>query len=118
MLQMILNNNENEVIEITTYTRTLDVGNPAVKVGLSVSMTDGYSPASFEYLMNYAGTTITSIVIKDAGDNILVNSTNVVAKLSSLNENCDVNGRYGYASILILNPTEEDPTTDEEMVEQ
>lgn len=117
MLSMILNNDESKVIEISTYSRALD-SNPAVKMNLNLSMTDNYDPRGFEYLIDYADSEITSIVIKDSAENVLVNSVDIHAKLTSLNENCDINGRYGYASIAVLAPVVEQHDRVEEAAEE
>ena len=111
MLKMYLNGNTEECIEITSYARSLALGDPAVKFTLNISMVGNYSPLSMEYLSNYDNVTITSIDITDEADNGMLESTNLTAQLRSLNENCDANGRYAYAEIVALNPVAEEPET-------
>ena len=111
MLRMYLNGNTEECIEISSYNRSLILADPAIKFSLNISMSDNYSPLSMEYLANYDGVTITSINITDEEDRSMLESTNIVAELRGLNENCDSNGRYGYAEIVTLNPIEEELET-------
>ena len=101
MMTMILNGKTNEPIDISSYSRTLDVPNPDVRFSLDISFNGNYSAAGVEYLADYADINITSIKIKNGNDDML-DSSNITAKLNSLNETCNENGeRYGYASIII-----------------
>ena len=101
MMTMILNGNTNEPIDISTYSRNLDVPNVDVRFNLNISFNGDYSAAGIEYLADYANSDITSISIKN-GDDDMLTAVNITAKLTSLNETCNENGeRYGYASIVI-----------------
>ena len=109
MMTMILNGKTNEPINISSYSRTLDVPNPDVRFSLDLSFHGDYSANGVEYLANYADNDIISINIKNGEDDML-NTNDVIAKLVSLNETCNENcERYGYASIIIYeanaNPT-------------
>lgn len=101
MLKMILNGQAAEQIDITSYSRTLDVPDPDIRFRLSLNFNGDYSADGVEYLANYADTLITKIKIQDANNTVFLYSPSVKAKLESLNETCDENGRYGYATIVI-----------------
>jgi len=99
MMQMILNGKSNEVIDISGYTRTLDIPDPNIRFRLDLNFNGEYSAAGIEYLAEYANKDITSIVISNDGNTVL--ETNSKATLAALNESCTGNDRYGYASINI-----------------
>ena len=100
MLNMILNGNVEQEIEITSYSRSINLNDPAIKFNLNISMTGSYSPMSVEYLAQYGDEKIVSIQINNEVGETLVLSDNLNAQLRSLNENCDANGRYAYAEII------------------
>lgn len=105
MLKMIINGQAAELIDITSYSRNLDIPDPDVRFRLNLNFSGDYSADGVEYLANYADTLITKIKIQDDSQNVLLYSNNVKAKLESLSETCDANGRYGYATIVIYEAT-------------
>ena len=107
MMKMILNGKNNEVIDISSYSRTLAVEDPMVRFRINLVFYGNYSAEGFEYLANYANDTITSIYIEGEDEEVILNSDGIVGKLDSLNENCDGAGRNGYATITVLEPVVE-----------
>lgn len=105
MLNMILNGQAAEPIDVTSYSRNLDIPDPDIRFRLNITFTGDYSANGVEYLANYADTLITKIKIQDASNNVYLYNNDVKAKLESLSESCDENGRYGYAAIVIYEPT-------------
>lgn len=102
MLKMYLNGNMNQAIDLTSYSRNLNVPDTNVRFDLSINFSGDYSADGIEYFANYADTLITDIeIINEADNTVCLNSTNIKAKIQSLNESCDDNGRYGYATLSI-----------------
>lgn len=104
MMKMILNGKSDELIDVTSFSRTLDVPDPAVRFRLNIVFYGDYSADGFEYLANYANKDITSIYIKNEEETVMLDSSGIVANLESLNESCDNTGRNGYATIVIKEP--------------
>ncbi len=101
MMKMILNGKADELIDVTSFSRTLDVPDPAVRFRLNIVFYGDYSADGFEYLANYANKDITSIYIKNEEETVMLDSSGIIANLESLNESCDGVGRNGYATIVI-----------------
>ena len=103
-MKMILNNKANELIDVSSYSRSLNIPDTDVRFNLDLNFSGDYSANGVEYLANYANTDITSIKIYDDSDengtDLLVTGT-IRAKLTSLNEVCGPDGRYGSASMVI-----------------
>lgn len=102
-MKMILNNKADELIDISSYSRSLNIPDADIKFNLDLNFSGDYSANGIEYLANYANTDITSIKIYNDNDNdaeLLVTGT-IRAKLTSLNEVCNQDGRYGNASMVI-----------------
>ena len=99
-MKMILNNKTNEEIDVTSYSRSLDVGDANVRFRLNLVFNGNYSAEGFEYLANYANVDITEITVEDDEGNEMLHTV-ARARLETLSENCDNNGRYGYATIAI-----------------
>lgn len=101
MMTMTLNGKSSEPIDITSFSRNLNVPDPNIRFDLNLNFSGDYSPNGIEYLANYADNLITHIRIVDASNNNVLLSPNIKAKIQSLNESCDENGKYGYATITI-----------------
>lgn len=101
MMKMILNNKIAEIINITNYSRTLDVLDENIRFQLDITLSGDYPAESIEYLANYANIAITEIKITDDQNTIWLHNNNINAKLQSLTETCDGQNRYGYATIII-----------------
>ena len=99
-MKMILNNKANELIDISSYSRSLNIPDADIRFNLDLNFSGDYSANGVEYLANYANTDITSIKIYNDDTDLLVTGT-IRAKLTSLNEVCGPDGRYGSASMVI-----------------
>lgn len=104
MMIMLLDGKTGEPISVTSYSRTLDIPDPDVRFQLNITFSGEYSSDGIEYLANYAGVVINKIKIIDDQGNVLLYNANANARLQNLVENCDAQGRYGYATIAIYEP--------------
>lgn len=106
MFTMTLNNKATEPIDISSYSRILDVANPDIRFELDFNFEGNYSADGIEYLADYANDTITDIEIVNQEDNtVLLNAENIRGKLRSLYENCNKDGRTGYGVIALYEAT-------------
>ena len=98
---MYLNKDKTTGVEISSYSRDLDVPNPDVRFSLNLSFSGDYSPEGFEYLADFADNDITDIEITTNDGTTVLETTDVIAKLNNLNETCDDNGKTGFGVITI-----------------
>lgn len=101
MMNMILNNNTNEVIEITSFSRYFDIQDEKVRFRLDLGFSENYSSDSIEFLANYAKKEITSIVISNSLNENVLNLNNLNAELTALTETCSNENRYANAAITV-----------------
>lgn len=101
MLKMYLNKDYTQYVEISSFSRELDIPDPDVRFNLSLSFTDGYSAEGIEYLMDFANEDITDIEIKNSNDTVLLSSIGAAGRLISLMETCDENSRNAWGTIKV-----------------
>lgn len=101
---MYLNGDKTVGVEISSYSRDLDVPNQDIRFNLNLSFSGDYDPAGFEYLADFANQNITDIEIQNDNGDVMLASTSIIAKLISLNESCDETMKSGYAMITIYEP--------------
>jgi len=101
MMKMYLNGVLTEPIDISSFTRNLDVPNTDIRFHIGLSFDGDYSADGIEYLANYADKAITSIkIISEDNSTTYLNVTQTNARLESLGETCTESGRNGYANIV------------------
>ena len=101
MMTLILNGKTSEPIDITSFSRVLDVADTNVRFNLDFHFEGNYSAAGVEYLADYADNAITSIHITNENGDVLLDNGTIQGKLRSLSESCDGTGRRGYGAIAI-----------------
>ena len=101
MLKMILNNEQDDPIDVTTFSRIVDVNNPDIRFRVNISFKDNYSEQSIQNLAKYSKEDITNIKIYDNEVECLAIS-NVHAKFEHINESYDSTGKFGYAVIVVF----------------
>ena len=100
MMKMYLNGLTNEPIDVTSYTRNLDVTDPAIRFHLNFNFSDNYSAETLQYLAKYADTKITSIqIVNEEDGTIYLNDPDTNGILELANETCSDVERFGYGVI-------------------
>ena len=103
-MNMYLNKDKNKVIELSSYSRDLDIPNPDIRFNLNLSFSGNYSAEGFEYLADFANHDITDIEIENNDGILQLTITNCISKLVNLNETCSDDGKSGYGTITVYEP--------------
>ena len=98
MLNMIINEDREHVIHVSSINRSLDTANLDVHFVINGTFTDGYDPNDIDELAVYEDAQITKVTVYDE-NNVLKMSVSGQGHLVSLYETIDSNGASGYFSI-------------------
>lgn len=98
---MYLNNDKTKSVEVSSYSRDLNIPDPDIRFSLNLSFTGEYPAEGIEYLADFADNDITEIEIVNDTGSVMLTHSGSIARLVMLNETCNEGGKNGYAAINI-----------------
>lgn len=96
---MYLNNNEQNPIEIKSYSRNLAVGDPNVLYRIEINFGDDISAEGVEAIASNSNNIESIKVVKD--ETVMLNIFHRTIRLEIFNDSCDEYGRYVHATYVV-----------------
>ena len=94
-------NNAAEPVEISSYSRVMDIPGSAIIMRLEIDMRGEYTMANFDAFAAYAGQDINAVRIESDAGRVGFNMNMLHARLDNISEVVNDDGQYAHGRITI-----------------